>query len=231
MPKISLIIPVLNEASLLQSLLVYLKECDPEKLLEIIVVDGNSADSTCEIAEKENVILLKSNISMRAHQMNLGAQKASCSLLYFVHADVRPPQNFLEDLLYAEKKGIQMAFFRQKFDKMNILLWFNSFFTRYKKMWCRGGDQTLFITKNLFEKLNGYDEKYVIMEEYDLLRRALHHTDYHVFQGSTIVSTRKYRTNSWFKVMLANLRAVRQFKKGMDPKIIRENYVKALNPY
>ncbi len=231
MPKISLIIPVLNEAKLLKGLLTYLKSCDPENHLEIIVVDGNSTDNTCNIAENEEVILIKSGVSSRAHQMNEGAKAATSDIFYFVHADVFPPAGFVKHLLSAHKRGVQMAFFMQKFDKMNIFLWFNSFFTRYKKLWCRGGDQTIYITKDLFQKLKGYDEKYVIMEEYDLMLRAQKICDYEVLYDYTIVSTRKYSTNSWFKVMTANLRAVRQFKKGVDSNIIRENYINALNSY
>jgi rSAM/selenodomain-associated transferase 2 len=231
MPKISLIIPVLNEAKMLQGLLHYLKACDPENNLEIIVVDGKSTDATCAIAKHENVLLKEAEISCRAHQMNLGARAATTDILYFVHADVRPPQDFVQQILGAHKRGVEMAFFKQKFDKMNILLWFNSFFTRYKRLWCRGGDQTIYITRDLFSKLKGYDEKYIIMEEYDLLHRAQKISDYEILKGHTIVSSRKYSTNSWFKVMTSNLRAVRQFKKGVDPKLIRKEYSKRLNPY
>ena len=91
MPKISLIIPVLNEAKLLKGLLTYLKSCDPENQVEIIVVDGNSTDNTCKIAENEELTLVKSSLSSRAHQMNLGAKAATTDIYYFVHADVFPP--------------------------------------------------------------------------------------------------------------------------------------------
>jgi rSAM/selenodomain-associated transferase 2 len=231
MAQISVIIPVVNEVELLPHLLAYLKKCDEDNNLEIIVVDGKSDDGTLAEISDSNLVIVESEIRCRAHQMNLGAAKATTEILYFVHADVIPPKNFISEVLSAHYRGIRFGFFRQKFDKMNIFLWFNSFFTRYKKSWCRGGDQTIYITKELFKILDGYDEKFVIMEEYDLMKRALVITDYDILNGETIVSTRKYETNSWFNVMVANLKAVRQFKKGVEPQVIRETYLEKLNPY
>ncbi len=231
MAEISVIIPVVNEAELLPRLLDYICANDSNNQLEIIVVDGISTDDSPKIAEKCGSKVVHAEIQCRAHQMNAGAKAATSEILYFVHADVTPPKGFVSKILEAQKSGVQWAFFRQKFDKMNALLWVNSFFTRFKKLWCRGGDQTMFVTKELFEKLNGFDEKYVIMEEYDFMRRAEKITDYEILDGATIVSTRKYSNNSWLKVMLANQRAVRQFKKGVEPKMIRKNYLESLNPY
>ncbi|MEJ6491288.1 MAG: hypothetical protein QNL60_02365 [Flavobacteriales bacterium] len=71
----------------------------------------------------------------------------------------------------------------------------------------------MFVKKDLFKKLNGFDEKFVIMEEYDFMTRALKLLDYEIMDGATIVSTCKYSTNSYFKVMLANLKAIRSFLK------------------
>lgn len=231
MAQISVVIPVVNEVELLPRLLVYLKECDTNNDLEIIVVDGQSDDGTLTKITDTNAIVVESEVRCRAHQMNLGAAIATTDILYFVHADVVPPKNFISEVISAHYRGVRFAFFRHKFDKMNLLLWFNSFFTRYKKSWCRGGDQTIFVTKELFQILGGYDEKYVIMEEYDFMKRALEITEYDILKGETIVSTRKYTTNSWLKVLLANLKAVRQFKKGVEPQLIRKTYLDNLNPY
>ena len=231
MAEISVIIPVVNEAKLLPELIKFLCAQDSNKKLEIIVVDGKSTDDTVEVALSCDVQLVESDKRCRATQMNLGAKKATTNNLYFVHADVIPPKNFISEIVRMDKKEVELAFFRQIFDKMNPFLAVNSFFTRYKKLWCRGGDQTIFVKKDLFEKLNGFDDKFVIMEEYDFMTRALKLTDYEIMDGATIVSTRKYSTNSYFKVMRANLKAIRSFKKGVSPEVIKADYTSALNPY
>ncbi len=231
MSKVSVIIPVLNEAQYLRRLLTYLQELDDENHLEIIVVDGNSADESKEIAESVGVQVIASTLRCRAHQMNLGARIAQADILYFVHADVMPPRDFIVRIEDAFDEGVEFAFFRQKFDKTTLMFTINAFFTRFKKMWCRGGDQTIMVSKELFNKLNGFDEKFVIMEEYDFMRRAQELVPYHILNGETIVSSRKYNTNSWLRVMYANFRAMRSFKKGESTQKIRDDYKKRLNPY
>ena len=186
MAEISVIIPVVNEAILLPELIEFLCAHGTGKKLEIIVVDGKSTDDSVEIALSCGVQLIESDKRCRATQMNLGAEKASTDNLFFVHADVIPPKNFISEITKMNDKGVELAFFRQKFDKMNPFLAVNSFFTRFKKLWCRGGDQTMFVRKDLFEKLNGFDKKYVIMEEYDFMTRALKLTDYEIMDGAKL---------------------------------------------
>ncbi|MAE87760.1 MAG: hypothetical protein CMB80_33810 [Flammeovirgaceae bacterium] len=95
-------------------------------------------------------------------------------------------------------------------------------------MWCRGGDQTLFITRSLFDKLQGFDEYYCVMEDFDLLRRAKEIAKYHIIQKEVVVSARKYTDNGYLKVQLANLNAFRMFNRGEDPQKIRSYYKLAL---
>jgi len=66
----------------------------------------------------------------------------------------------------------------------------------------RGGGQTLWITKELFSDLNGYDTSLLLMEEYDFLKRATKKTDYKVIQKDVLVSTRTYDNHGNFKTQL-----------------------------
>jgi rSAM/selenodomain-associated transferase 2 len=229
--EISIIIPVLNEEKLLPRLLDYLRKNDSTNRCEIIVVDGNSDDNSYKIAEDKCDLVISTAIRSRAHQMNLGAKSANSTIFYFVHADVLPPENFSEIIIKKIKKESKIGCFRQKFEGNHPLLKINSFFTRFDKIWCRGGDQTLFVNKELFEKLDGYDEDYCIMEEYDFMKRAREITDFLILKESTIVSIRKYRTNSWLKIQMVNNKAMRLFKNGAKPEEIQEFYKNALNPY
>ena len=102
MNKISIIIPILNEADNIQNLLQYLmSNSKEENISELIIVDGGSTDNSQEqiktfigsSASKTNIKLLKSPKG-RAKQMNLGAKTAQGNILYFLHADSFPPKNF-----------------------------------------------------------------------------------------------------------------------------------------
>src|SRR5438309_1203510 len=79
---ISIIIPTLNEASCLAATLRLLRAEQP---LEIIVVDGGSTDTTCELARSADRLLVGPR--GRAAQMNHGAAEAHGDILLFLHAD------------------------------------------------------------------------------------------------------------------------------------------------
>lgn len=226
--SISIIIPTLNEEHNIGKLLSFLVCNDYSQLCQIIVVDGGSVDATqTEVRKFESVTLILSSEQSRAIQMNLGAKYSNSDVLYFVHADVVLPPSFYTDIMNALKTS-QYGGYRYRFDSENLLLRINSFFTRFPMMWCRGGDQTLFITRDLFDQLNGFDEYYCVMEDFDLLRRAKQMEKYHIIQKDVIVSARKYHHNSYFNVQLANLRAFRMFNAGVEPKKIRTYYKLAL---
>ncbi len=88
--KISIIIPVLNEAAALPKTLTSIQKGSN---IEIIVVDGGSEDETVAIAQSYGITALSSPPG-RATQMNNGAAVATGDILLFLHADTRLPNNF-----------------------------------------------------------------------------------------------------------------------------------------
>ena len=83
-PRISIILPVLNEALLLASTLARLPAAAD---LEIILVDGGSADATWEVAARHPQVHRLRAPRGRGCQMNAGARAARGGLLAFLHAD------------------------------------------------------------------------------------------------------------------------------------------------
>ena len=227
--KISIIIPTLNEAENLRKLLPFLMQHAGDHLSEIIVVDACSTDNTREVAEELGAISMGSDCKCRAIQMNQGVQHATGEVLYFVHADAQPPESFVSDIFEAIEKGAEIGCYRFKFDSSRWTLRVNSWFTRFDRQMCRGGDQTLFVTRSLFDELNGYNEDYVIMEEYDFMKRARKKHDFAIIPKDVIVSARKYEKNSYLRVNLANLTVMTMFNFGASPTRIRNTYKKLIN--
>ncbi len=194
--NISVIIPALNEAENLKVLLPYLWKADESgKLVEIIVVDGGSRDQTIDISKAQGAKVFQTSQPSRARQMNCGASNASGDILHFMHADSRVPKGFTNNIVNAITNQSKAGCFRSKFNTCNRFLLFNSYFTRFKGLLFRGGGQTLFIEKALFDHLGGYCEQHRLMEEYDLIRRIKEQTEFHVIQRDVIVSTRAYEKN------------------------------------
>jgi rSAM/selenodomain-associated transferase 2 len=221
---ISIIIPTYNEEENIGKLILYLQKCCENKDVEIIVADYASIDKTTTIATIMGAKVVFSKKKGRAAQMNSGAAEATFNILYFVHADSIPPETFYNDIVTAVNKGYAIGRYRTKFAGNKWLLKLNAFFTRFDWFMCYGGDQTLFITKNLFVKINGYDEKFLLMEEFDLVARAKQQAKFKIFSTATIVSIRKYETNTWLAVQRANYKAVQLFKRGASQEVLLKAY-------
>lgn len=202
--KVSVIIPTYNEEKSIGKLLNHIKKYGDEKLLECIVVDGGSEDRTVEIVQKNGTTCLICDQKSRAAQMNMGYRNSSGDLLYFVHADSLPPKTFLDDLVTALKNGYQAGCYRFRFDSDRFLLKVNSYFTRFDRIMCRGGDQTLFITRSLFEKIGGFRSEFLIMEDYDLIQKIQKEASFKIIPKDVVVSPRKYDKNQYLKVNFAN---------------------------
>lgn len=199
-PQISIIIPVFNEAKTIAQQLSYLKEISsPSNIAEIIVVDGGSDDTTTQIASKEDVVLVHSEKG-RAKQMNAGVQKASGDILYFLHVDTVPPIGFDTSIIKAFNAGSKTGCFQMKFDSDSTFLKFFAWFTRINSKLCRGGDQSLYISKSLFEKSGGYNEDYFIYEDNELINRLYDLTDFTVLPQTVKTSARKYKQLGVFKL-------------------------------
>jgi rSAM/selenodomain-associated transferase 2 len=226
---ISVIIPALNEGESIGPLILFLLKNGNSDLKEVIVSDGGSTDDTIEKAFTAGAIVVQSPQRGRAAQMNFGASKASAEILYFVHADTYPPVSFTKDIQRAVREGFGFGRFRTRFDTKTPILKMNAWFTRFDLFICYGGDQTLFITTGLFEKIYGFSGEMKIMEDYDIVKRAKQAGRYKIIQKDVLVSARKYLTNSWLRVQLANYRIVRMYKKGASQTEMTEKYKQLLN--
>lgn len=226
---LSVIIPTLNEAENIAALIHFLKKNGDNRLLEIIVVDAESSDETVRTARSHGAKVIVSSKRGRAVQMNIGAKEATGDILYFIHADCTPPTSFLDDIEQSLTEGYPIGCYRFRFDNQSFMLRINAYFNRFEPLWCRGGDETLFIKKDTFEQLNGFDESFCIMEEYDFIKRARTLFPFKIIPKYAVVSARKYETNSWLRVQIANTMAFNMFRFGVSSEKIARTYRQMLN--
>jgi len=196
--SISIIIPVLNEAANINRLLAHLIENETgENISEIIVVDGNSQDNTTELVKefsKNSTIAIRLIQSERgrAKQMNAGANHSKSTILYFLHADSYPPKGF-DTLIISEIEKQQLAgCFKMRFDSNHWWLAIVGWATRFNWKICRGGDQSLFITKALFNEIGGFDQRYTIYEDQILTNQLYKRKQFVVIQHWIVTSARLY---------------------------------------
>jgi rSAM/selenodomain-associated transferase 2 len=172
--KISVIVPVLNEAAIIRGFLEHLRERAPGA--EIIVADGGSSDGTMEEATALADRVVRSN-SGRAVQMNVGAEAARGEIFWFLHADVRVPVGCLAQIEEAMTDSrIAGGFFRIRVPRSQFIYRLTDSFAHYAGLLLRirCGDHGLFCRREIFEQIGGFPNV-PLMEDADFfskLRRA-----------------------------------------------------------
>ena len=215
MSKISVIIPILNEAETIENLLNHLIEnSSKEYIAEIIVVDGGSTDGSMDIvsgpaqsrpinlssALEKTAITVINSLKGRAKQMNKGSEMATGDILYFLHADSFPPKNFDEHIINEVEKGHLAGCFRLQFNHQHWWLRLASWLTQFSWRACRGGDQSQFITKKLFNEIGCFDERYVIYEDNILINELYKRKQFKVINKKLITSARRYEKHGVWKL-------------------------------
>lgn len=225
---ISIIIPVLNEAAYIETLLDYLDNyVDSYLVQEILIVDGGSTDATPKLVKRPGYNYINGPRG-RAKQMNLGASLAQGTILYFLHVDTIPPKNFDKIIVNSMSEKSEAGCFRMKFDSDNLVLKLFSWFTRINHQFCRGGDQSLYISKSLFTKCGGFNEDYIIYEDNEFISRLYKSTKFKVQSHHVMTSARKYEKIGTFKLQYYFGMIHLQKTMGAGPTQLYEYYQKKI---
>ena len=159
--RLSIIVPVLNEAA---SMAAALEALAPLRRRghEVIVVDGGSADGTPGLA-RDGADRVLAAPRGRASQMNAGARAASGEVLVFLHADTRLPADAdrtVAEALSGDTDGRVWGRFDVRIDGVSALLpvvaW--SMNLRSRLTGIATGDQAMFVRRETFARVAGFPE-------------------------------------------------------------------------
>jgi glycosyltransferase involved in cell wall biosynthesis len=151
------------------------------------VVDAGSKDNTCSIAEKSNlpetkVKVIKSTKKNVSFQRNLGAKYSNSGWIVFMDADNRVPKTYLQKVKrHIEAKNPDIVSTWMKPDSrlrkdritaaiMNIFMEINK---KSKKPYVL--ESMIFIKKDSFQKIKGFNINIPWREGEDLLNNAIKH--------------------------------------------------------
>lgn len=166
--KLSIIVPMLNEAPELPDLLKHLLPC--RRLgAEVVLVDGGSRDASAKWARAAGFMVIDSAPG-RARQMNLGARAASGDVLLFLHADTRLPEGALIAIDHALRQHRWGRFdVRIAGKPLTLRLVAALMNWRSRLTGIATGDQGLFMTRQIFEEVGGFPEQ-PLMEDIEICR-------------------------------------------------------------
>ena len=229
--KISIIIPVLNEARNIQ---LFLQKLQPlrEQGHEIVLVDGRSQDDT-RILARPYIDRMMTSDRGRAKQMRLGAKMATGQVFLFLHADTVLPQQadqiILMALYSAQAANHSTGFIWGRF---NVRLSGDHWLFRIiEQMMNRRscltgiatGDQGIFVSKVLYNQVGGIPA-IDLMEDIEFSKRLKKYTQPICLKTSVITSSRRWENNGILKTVFLMWSMRLQYFFGVKPELLVKKY-------
>ncbi len=224
MPKLSVIIPVLNEEYFLakqqEIYKFFLKQGH-----EVIIVDGGSSDKTVQIA---GLIGCKIFITKpaRGHQLHFGAKQSLNEILLFLHADTFLPQNAIKLICIALTSAanywgrFDISFSSSKLI-FQIIAWFMN-----KRSCLSGivtGDHALFVKRASYFSCGGFPD-YPIMEDIEISKRLKKIASPICLTDEVVSSCRKWEKQGVLKTIIKMWSLRILFFFGISTKTLAEFY-------
>lgn len=223
-PRLSIVIPVLNEADHLPRLL---GDLEPLRVqgCEIIVVDGGSRDATLAVAAAGADRVLHGPRG-RALQMNTGAARARGAVLWFLHADTRVPGSVAAALPDPDQGawswgrcGVRLSGDRRAFRLIGALMNLRSCLTGIAT-----GDQGIFVRRAAFERVGGFPE-IPLMEDIALSRQLKQSFGRPCcLRAHLITSSRRWETGGIGRTVLLMWSLRLAYWAGADPAALARRY-------
>jgi rSAM/selenodomain-associated transferase 2 len=223
-PKLSIIVPVLNEADIIADTLAALAPLR-QRGAEVIVADGGSRDATVDLARPaaDRIIVAPRG---RAAQMNAGAALARGDVLLFLHADTRLPGN--ADTLVLEgfkQSGRSWGRFDINIAGHSPLLAIvaSAINFRSRLTGIATGDQAMFVSRDVFAEVGGFPD-IALMEDV-----ALSHTLKRVSRplcltAKVTTSGRRWEQHGVLRTIVLMWRLRLAYFLGAEPATLARRY-------
>jgi rSAM/selenodomain-associated transferase 2 len=224
MPRLSIIIPVLNEGEAIGKTLDAL--ADLRGLgVETVVVDGGSRDATVQRARMrvDRVVLGSRG---RAIQMNEGAEKATGDVLLFLHADSRLPREADHLILDGlARTGLAWGHFDVNFEGrhplLKVIAWLMNLRSRVTGI--ATGDQAIFVSREAFDAVGGFPQ-IAVMEDLTLCKQLKRESRALRIPDRVVTSGRRFEQNGVVSTLVLMARMRLAYLFGADPDVLARRF-------
>ena len=222
--KISFIIPAWDEEELIGKTIELINDgaLALGMQYEIIVADDASEDRTASIAASLGATVISCHHRQIAATRNSGAGAATGSWLVFVDADTLVSKRVIEETMEAFQNGAVSGTSFPCFE--GELPFLAKILTPTIRLLFRilrlAAGAYLFCTKEAFDAIGGFDEKYFAAEEAHLSWALHRQGKFMTLQSRVVTSGRKFRSHSSIHILttllLVSIPGIRSIKKRKD---------------
>lgn len=223
--KLSIIVPMLNEASELPILLERLLHLVRQGC-EVIIVDGGSEDGSADIAECVGFSVVRTARG-RARQMNAGARWATGDALLFLHADTHLPEGAV--ILVQQALGSNA----QCWGRFDVCINGRPFMLRVvgilmnlrsRLSGIATGDQAMFVIRSVFDAIGGFPDQ-PLMEDVEISRRLLAISRPACITRCVITSGRRWEKHGVWRTIWLMWRLRWAYWRGVPAQKLAEAYL------
>jgi rSAM/selenodomain-associated transferase 2 len=218
---ISVIIPVKGEGPEVAA--AFSRFCrSPE--VELVVADGGVDEAVRERLRAAGVRLLCGD-GTRGSRLARAAEEARGDILFFLHADSRPPEDALTIIQRAIDEGAEGGAFSLAYDASGPALRWIAWWANRRSRLARlpFGDQGIFCRRAAYEKSGGFRDL-PVCDDLDLVLRLRKSGRFVIRPEKTITSPRRYRESGALRQMLRNWRVMAGYFVGVRPEILSRWY-------
>jgi rSAM/selenodomain-associated transferase 2 len=173
-PKLSIVVPILDEEAVLPSLINKLKDCQGSAgfPIECVFVDGGSSDRSTALCEAADFPVVRSERG-RGQQLHEGALQSQGDILLFLHADSHvTPKHCQLAVQSVQDNGLMAGGFRLRFDDKHPILklaeWINLIRFRFTRVLY--GDHGVFIRRDKYQAVGGFPAQ-ALFEDIEFSKR------------------------------------------------------------
>jgi rSAM/selenodomain-associated transferase 2 len=220
--RISIIMPVLDEASLIVAALTRLQPLRTQGH-EVVVVDGGSSDGTAALSGSlaDNTIQAPRG---RAAQMNAGAAIAAGEAFLFLHADTQLPEH-ADKIVLAALADRAWGRFDVKIDSSRRLLAVVGFMMnlRSRLTGIATGDQAIFVSRAAFNASGGFP-LIALMEDVALSAKLKRAGAPACLSAKVLTSGRRWEKRGVLSTIVLMWRLRLAYFLGADPAELAKTY-------
>jgi rSAM/selenodomain-associated transferase 2 len=221
-PRISIIIPALDEAELIAVTVGATLQLAGSP--QVIVVDGGSRDATAALAAQAGAIVIRAPQG-RGPQMHAGALAASGEVFWFLHADTLPPDDALQHMARAllDRRTVGGNFEIRFGGELMSARFLTRVYRHLARMGLRYGDSAYFVRRDAYFAAGGFRD-YPIFEDLDLLARLQRLGRFVRVSGIVTSSSRRFEGRLFALVFLRWTAMQILYWLGVPPRSLGKLY-------